>query len=398
MIRAQAFRSMKSRIEVLEIVRAKIRLRHFALSTEDAYCHWVGRYYDFCVERSRGITPEERAEAFLTYLARRFLSAKTQNQALCALVFLYREVLKKPLGAIDALRAKRPAVERTAPSREQILQFRRAVKDTAHTPARLIVDLIYGSGLRVSEPLDLRIKDVLWSEGHLVIRAAKGGKDRRVPIPASCVEPLRRQIERARTVWDFDRRNSPGIGVPLPSRLAMKYPKAAVSWQWFWVFPAPGYCRDPLHSALVRFRILQDSVQRIVHEASVTVGLGHLITPHVLRHAYATHSREPIENLRQLMGHASIETTAGYRHTVVDLASNPLDDLLKAEPQHANPVNIASPGHFPQRESQQAEVGQQRSAESIADAAAVPANYRLDLTRTRVRWKGRNLLRTAIPS
>src|SRR5690606_34881994 len=153
-----------------------------------------------------------------------------QNQALAALLFLYGEVLGKPLGDIHALRAKQPRHERTAPSREQIQALRRVVTDRPGVPARLIVDLLYGCGLRVSEPLELRIKDLLWSEQQLVVRAGKGAKDRRVPLPQGCLEPLRRQCEVARSVWESDRRDHPQIGVSLPHRLDKKYPGAARAW------------------------------------------------------------------------------------------------------------------------------------------------------------------------
>ena len=321
---------MKSRAEVVAMVRARVRLRHYALNTEDAYCAWTARYYDFCCSlRNRRMTHEAKAEAFLTHLAvQGQVSAQTQNQALAALLFLYKGVLNDPLGDIDALRAKRPKHERTAPSREQIKQFRAAVVDSANTPARLIVDLIYGCGLRVSEPLELRTMDVLWGERQLVIRAAKGAKDRRVPLPAACVAPLQAQLKKARAVWQRDRDFSPAVGVTLPFQLKKKYPSAGLTWQWFWVFPAPDHCDDPRSGERVRFHLLHDSVQRAVHDASVKAGLGYLISPHILRHGYATHSREAIEALRQLMGHNSIETTAGYRHPVVEQASNPLDDLL----------------------------------------------------------------------
>ena len=320
---------MKSRSEVLKLVQAKVRLRHFAFSTEQAYCHWAGRYYDFCLHLPQAWTPERKTEAFLTDLAlKQGVAARTQNQALAALLFLYGEVLGKPLGDIHALRAKRPVHERTAPSREQVRALRGAVVDRPSLPARLIVDLLYGCGLRVSEPLELRIKDVLWGEGQLVIRAAKGAKDRRVPLPECCTGPLRAQCEAARHVWEGDRKNFPQVGVSLPFQLAKKYPTAALSWQWFWVFPAAGYCAHPRTGATVRYHLLHDLVQRAVRDAAIKTGLEGLVTPHVLRHAYATHSREPIDALRQLMGHVSIETTAGYRHPVVAQASNPLDDLL----------------------------------------------------------------------
>jgi integrase len=323
---------MKSRAEVLQSIQTKIRLLHLAYSTEEAYCHWVGRYYDFCLSLPGAWPPERKAEAFLTHLAvKAGLAARTQNQALAALLFLYGKVMGKPLGNIDALRAKKPVHERTAPSREQVRALRLAVRDRRDFPAKLLVDLLYGCGLRVAEPLELRIKDVLWSENQLVIRAAKGGKDRRVPIPACCAEPLRTQMEKARQIWESDRKHSPSVGVTLPHQLARKYPSAPRAWQWFWVFPAANFCRHPRTGETVRYHQLHDLLQRAVREAACQTGLDGLITPHVLRHAYATHSREPIEALRQLMGHVSIETTSGYLHPLVDRASNPLDDLLGKE-------------------------------------------------------------------
>jgi integrase len=322
---------MKSRADVLNLVQAKIRLLHFAYSTEQAYCHWVGRYYDFCLTLPTGWPAERKCEGFLTFLAlKQGVAARTQNQALAALLFLYGQVLKKPLGNIDALRAKRPVHERTAPSREQVQALRAAVEDRPNLPARLLVDLLYGCGLRVSEPLELRIKDVLWSEHQLVVRAGKGGKDRRVPIPAVCRQALREQIDAARKIWEFDQGLQPPIGVTLPFQLGRKYPSAPRSWQWFWVFPAAGYCAHPRTGETVRYHLLHDLVQRAVREAARKIELEGLITPHVLRHAYATHSREPIDALRLLMGHVSLETTAGYRHPVVEAASNPLDDLVSA--------------------------------------------------------------------
>jgi integrase len=322
---------MKSKAEVVAMVRGKIRLLHFAYSTEQSYCGWVARYYDFCRELPAALPSEQKTEAFLTYLAQdQRVAAKTQNQAFAALLFLYEHVLEQPLQDVDALRAKQPVHERVAPSREQVRALRAAVQDTPTTPNQLLVDLLYGCGLRVSEPLELRTKEVLWAEGptgQLVIRGAKGGKDRRVPIPSVCVQPLQRQIEHARSVWQSDRANFKDVGVTLPGRLAVKYPRAPFSWQWFWVFPAAEHCRHPRTGEWVRFHILPDAVQRAVHAAALQLGLEGLITPHVLRHAYATHSRESIDALRVLMGHVSIETTAGYMHPVVETASNPLDDL-----------------------------------------------------------------------
>jgi len=312
------------------MVRAKIRLKHFALSTESTYGSWIGRYYDHCLQLSPELAPEKKAEDFLTFLAvTERLSARSQNQAFAALLFLYKEVLQKPLGEINALRAKKYIHERTAPSREQIRQLRAAVVDRPHQPARLLVDLLYGCGLRVSEPIELRIKDILWEESQLVVRAGKGFKDRRVPIPQSCAAALRGQIEVAQKVWEGDRRDFPAVGVTLPFQLSRKYRSAPFSWQWFWVFPAAGHCNDPRTGERVRYHLLEDQIQRAVREAAMTLNLDGFITPHILRHAYATHSREQLDALRLIMGHNSIETTAGYRHPVVAGATNPLDDLLK---------------------------------------------------------------------
>jgi integrase len=323
---------MKSRAEVVSLVRGKIRMKHLSYGTEDIYCGWIARYYDYCREIAESLTPEQKAEAFLTDLAvRKRLAARTQDQAFSAVLFLYTQVLGYPLGEVKALRAKRPHHEKTSPSREQIRLFRGAVEDTDATPSRLIVDLLYGCGLRVSEPLELRVKDVLWAEGpdgQLLLRGAKGGKDRRVPIPRSCVEPLRMQMAKARGIWEEDRAKAPGVGVPLPYALERKYPQSPFQWQWFWVFPAQSHCTDPRSGKCVRFHILIDNIQRSVQRAARKVGLDGFITPHVLRHAYATHSKESMDALRILLGHSSLETTATYLHPVVDKAGNPLDDLL----------------------------------------------------------------------
>jgi len=313
------------------MVRNRIRLMHLALSTEESYCGWTGRYYDYCVSLPKQMQSEHKAESFLSYLAKnRGIAASTQNQAFSAILFLYKEVLGSPLKQVEAFRAKKPVHERVSPSKDQVRQLRRALEDTHHTPVRLIVDLLYGCGLRVSEPLELRIKDILWDEGptgQLIIRGAKGGKDRRVPIPNSCVEPLKKQLEHAKAIWAWDRRNAPAVGVPLPFSLAVKYPSAPFAWQWFWAFPAKNHCTHPRENIQVRYHILVDSIQRAVKKASEQIGLYGTISPHCLRHAYATHSRERIDSLRILMGHSNIETTAGYLHPVINEASNPLDDM-----------------------------------------------------------------------
>ena len=331
---------MKSRDDILQAVRNKIRLKHFALSTEDSYLGWIARYHDFVLRLPAGRSPESKAEAFLTELAvRGQVAARTQNQALAAILFLYSSVLEKPLGRVAPLRAKSRVTVRSAPSREQIRLFRAAVVDTPQTPTRLLVDLIYGTGMRVSEPLALRIKDVSWEPGEILIRDAKGGKDRRVPIPRICAEPLRLQIERAKLAWQWDRANTPDVGVPLPHQLSVKYPGAPLAWQWFWVFPAAGHCEDPYSGKTVHFHLLVDALQRSVRDAAIKVNLEGLVTPHALRHAFATHmlaSGSDVRTIAELMGHASLETTLGYLHPQVSQARSPLDDPLFGYPDAAD--------------------------------------------------------------
>lgn len=257
---------MKTRAEIVGLVRETIRRKHLAFSTEDAYCGWVARFYDYCMNLQDEVSPEDKAEAFLTHLAvKHGVAARTQNQAFAAVLFLYKEVLGRPLGDVRALRAKRPVMERVSPSREQIRTLRGAIEDTAVTPLRLLVDLIYGCGMRVSEPLEMRIKDLLWDEGstgQILLRGAKGGKDRRVPIPRCCVGPLRGQVELAERIWRWDRTHAGDVGVALPFALNRKYPKAPFQWQWFWVFPAQHHCIDPRTGKKVRFHLLSDAIQR----------------------------------------------------------------------------------------------------------------------------------------
>ena len=173
---------MKPEIAI-QSMRDVMRRKHLSLSTEENYLQWLVRFMRFVSERCRVGTPEQKMEAFLTQLARQDVSASTQNQAFCALLFFYREVLKQEVGKVDSLRAKKPAHLRYAPEIGEVRQLIQAARDVGGYPTVLIVKLIYGCGLRVSEPLNLRVKDVLLSESKLVICGAKGGKDRMVSIP-----------------------------------------------------------------------------------------------------------------------------------------------------------------------------------------------------------------------
>lgn len=324
---------MAKRDEILRLLVDRVRLKHMSIRTEECYRHWVARYCDFLRTMDPALASEAKIEAFLTHLARdRQVSATTQNQAFHAVRFLYTQVLCQPLGAVNALRAKRPVRERVAPSRDEVRRLLKALVDTPLTPAKLIGGLLYGCGLRVQEPLELRIKDVLFSDSQLIIRAAKGDKDRRVPLPCCLVPMLKRQIERARLVWQSDRDNAPTVGVTLPGALGKKYPKAKYAWPWFWVFPSGNHCAHPRTGETVRWRLHEASIQRAVKQGATDAGLDTWVTPHHLRHAYATHSSEDVQVIQKILGHVNIETTMGYRHREITAASNPLDDMVLAAP------------------------------------------------------------------
>lgn len=320
--------------QAIEKMRGVIRLKHFAFSTERCYVDWSRRYAAWLLRSRPTGTSEQKFAGWLTHLARDLdVSAVTQNQAFNAVRFFYTHGLGQPLGEVTGLRAKRRQHERMAPSREQVAAMRLVLVDTPHTPARLLFDLLYGCGLRVSEPLELRVRDVLFAESQLIIRDAKGAKDRRVPLPCSLVEPLKAQIDRARSVWEWDRAHAPAVGVSLPHRLAVKYPSAPCAWPWFWVFPAPGHCNHPRTGQRVRYHLLDVALQRAVKAAALKTNLHGLVTAHCLRHAYATHQLNAGENLKDIqtvMGHVSLETTAGYLHADVRRTGNPLDRLALA--------------------------------------------------------------------
>lgn len=308
-------------------VRDLCRLRHLSLSTEDTYCWWIGSYIDWLMEHGRQL-PDSRArvEAFLTRVAHRGAAASTQNQAFNALLFLYREVRGEELPRIHALRAKRPVQLRQALPKADVLRLLDLVKDEAGYPARLVAWMLYGCGLRVSEPLNLRIKDVDVSHSRLMIKGAKGGKDRVVHVPCGLMAELVEQMKRARVVWERDRVDK--LPVEVPGLLARKYRGAPFSWQWAWVFPSHRPCVHPRTKERVRYRMHEANVQRAVKLAARKLNLDGVVTPHVLRHCWATHVMDSGANVRDVqecLGHASLETTMGYVHPVAGRVVSPLE-------------------------------------------------------------------------
>jgi len=310
----------------IQRLRNTIRLKHFSLSTEDCYVGWLIRFMRYVVRLPHGLTSEKKMEAFLTSLARDDVSASTQNQAFNALLFFYRDCLGQKLEGINALRARREATVRRAPSMDEVRRLLSDVRDEGAYPVRIVVKLIYGCGLRITEPLSLRIRDVDLAGSQLIIRRAKGGKDRVVPLPCALVREITAQIETARVTWLRD--VAARVPIKLPSRMDRKYPRSQWSWNWAWLFPQNSPCRDPRSGLTVRWHQLESTVQRAVKSSCRRLNLD--ILPHELRHGYATHCLNTGQNpraIQQAMGHKSLDTTMGYLHAEALSVRSPMELL-----------------------------------------------------------------------
>jgi integron integrase len=313
--------------QATRLLQETCALKHLSINTEKSYTHWLLRYSSFLKgPKSNFSTTEQKLEAFLTNLALSGVSASTQNQAFNALLFFYRDVLKRELTSIDSLRAKRPAALRHCPTREEVLQILSLVADIYGYPTRLIVHLLYGCGLRVCEPLNLRIKDIDIKQRRVYIHHSKGGKGRVVLFPECLAPALERQLTlaKARAAQDHASR----IPVALPGLLAKKYPYAAHAERWAWLFPSHSLCRDPRAKILVRWRCHEANVQRAVKIAAERCHLQGL-TPHYLRHAFATHALQGgafVRDLQVVLGHNHLETTMLYLHAEAGRVVSPLQD------------------------------------------------------------------------
>ena len=312
----------------IERLRDVLRRQHMALATESTYVYWLRHYVIALNSMPAALSSEQKLELFLTNLARhRDLSANSQNQAFNAVLYFYKEVLRQPLQSVDALRARRPARLRHAPTIAETQALLQTIKDRAGYPTNLIARLIYGCGLRVTEPLNLRIKDVNFEQSSLFLLGAKGGKDRVVSLPKSLVPELVQQMKFAEAVWRRDKQNR--IPVTLPHQLGIKYPDYQFAWPWAWLFPSHNTCFHPRTHFEVRYRMHEANLQRAVKEARRKLGIS--VMPHELRHGYATHSMENGVNPRAIqkaMGHSSLETTMGYLHAESLSVNSPLETVL----------------------------------------------------------------------
>jgi integron integrase len=315
---------------LLDRVRERARYLHYSLSTEKAYLYWVRffiRWHHLKHPRDMGAA---EVEAFLTMLAtERKVSTSTHNQALSALLFLYREVLDIKLPWMDGIR--RPGYTKRIPSVLTTHEVARVLAALEGETA-LIARLLYGTGMRLMEGLRLRIKDVDFDRRAIIVREAKGNKDRVVMLPQSLASDMRAQMLAARALWEADRQSQRG-GVEVPHALETKYPQVGRTWAWFWMFPSPGYSVDPGSGVERRHHLHEDRLQRGLKRAAVRAGIVKPLSVHTLRHSFATHLLQAgtdIRTVQELLGHSDVSTTMIYTHVLKVAAggtSSPLDAL-----------------------------------------------------------------------
>jgi integron integrase len=307
---------LQSNPKLLHSLRLILRIGHFSRRTEEAYTYWVRRYIRFHGFRHPHELHEPDVVRFLTHLAvEGRVAAATQAQALAALLFLYRHVLDRPLRGMGQVpRARGPARIPVVLSRTEI----QSVLGLLDGTPKLIAMLLYGSGLRLLEALTLRVKDVDLERGEIRIRRAKGARDRVTVLPVRVREMLREHLERTRR--EHERDLSEGAGsVALPDALRRKYPQAAKTWPWQWIFPARRRHVDPIDGEMRRHHLHESVMQRAMSAAVRQSGIGKRASCHTLRHSFATHLLEggyDIRTVQELLGHRDVSTTMIYTHVL----------------------------------------------------------------------------------
>lgn len=307
---------MDDKPKLLDQVREQIRLRHYSIRTETVYLEWVRRFIRFHKYRHPQEMGAAEVEAFLSDLAvRRDVSASTQNQALSAILFLYKQVLRIELPWMDGvIRARRSQRLPVVLTRDEVTSVLAQLDGTLW----LVASLLYGTGMRLMEVLRLRVKDVEFSRFEILVRDGKGQKDRVTMLPRRLAAPLQQHLERVQVLHDQDLREGYGRA-NLPHALARKYPNAAAEWGWQFVFPSISRSKDPRSNGIFRHHLHEKTIQRAIRNAVRRVGLIKPATPHTLRHSFATHlleSGQDIRTVQELLGHADVKTTQIYTHVL----------------------------------------------------------------------------------
>ena len=301
--------------KLLDQLREVLRLKHYSYRTEQAYVDWVRRFILFHNKRHPAEMGAPEIQAFLAYLAQgKNVAASTQNQALSAILFFYREVLHQEIDPVLLPSAKRPQRLPTVLTRDEALRLLNHLQGIH----KLMAQLLYGSGLRLMECVRLRIQDIDFEYRTITVRDGKGEKDRIVPLPETVIPELRRQIERVRLLHEEDL--AAGLGeVYLPDALERKYPNAAREFIWQYLFPAPRRSLDPRSGEERRHHLDPSGLQRAVRQAAQKAGLQKRAAPHTLRHSFATHLLQAgydIRTVQELLGHQDVRTTMLYTHVL----------------------------------------------------------------------------------
>lgn len=336
---------------LLDQVRERVRYLHYSLRTEESYLHWIRAFIRFHDRRHPRELGAEQVEAFLMWLANeRNVAVSTHRQALSALLFLYQKVLGLDLPWMQSIgRPQRKPRLPVVLSADEVLR----VLTLMAGEHRLLAQLLYGTGMRITEGLQLRVKDVDFERRTLIVRCGKGGKDRALMLPDAVVPALREQMARARVLWAADAAAG-RAGVSMPDALERKYPRAGASWTWFWVFPQADHATDPRSGVVRRHHLYDQTFQRAFKRAVLRAGIDTPATPHTLRHSFATHllqSGYDIRTVQTLLGHTDVSTTMIYTHVLKvggGGVRSPLDALMPAVSHGAGaPWPATTPPHLP---------------------------------------------------
>jgi integron integrase len=305
-----------SKPRLMDRMHGALRSRHYARRTEKAYCLWAERFIRFHGMRHPSEMGEREINAFLTHLAVECkVSASTQNQALAGLLFLYRSVIGREVGDLTGvIRARKQKRLPVVLTRDEV----RALLEALDGVSWLAASLMYGTGLRLTECLTMRVQDVDFARGQITVRDGKGGKDRITMLPESIAEELRHQLKLAKRVHERDLAEGWGR-VLLPDALERKYPNAAAEWRWQWVFPQERRWRNERTGQQGRHYMDQSILQRAVRDATRRAGIDKHATCHTLRHSFATHLLESgydIRTIQELLGHKDVSTTMIYTHVL----------------------------------------------------------------------------------
>lgn len=302
--------------KLLDQVRQVIRVKHYSIRTEESYINWLKRFIFFHNKKHPITMGEKEIGEFITHLAKnKKVSASTQNQALCAIVFLYKNILKKELkNTISIHWSKRPTKLPVVFSKNEAI----AVLNNLKGIHWLIGMLLYGSGLRLTESLELRVKDIDFDYNQIIVRNSKGEKDRSTMLPQKIIQPLKKHLSKVKALHEEDLKNGFGL-VYLPYAIDRKYPNAKYEWGWQYVFPATRISTDPRSGIHRRHHLYDTVIQKSVKQAIRDAGITKHASCHTFRHSFATHLLEfgyDIRTIQELLGHKNVETTMIYTHVI----------------------------------------------------------------------------------